>query len=224
MIWNARSVNWGGGVIVTVLVAVLFVSKWIVRHLRNIVMPFALLQSWTNKPWFFYYDDRNWSVMKSFMNETYVVACTRISVSNELVFISLSSRSLLWKWVSTRWLMLWILFGAALSVYDKDTFPFQFQLLVKCNEWWWKVVHLNADLAHRTTITKMYDNVCDNNICNADGCIEWLLAWLLLCCGSCDLPDVISTPKKRQDDGGTDDWTRFTIWVIVLSWTVNAFW
>jgi len=97
---------------------------------------------------------------------------------------------------------------------------------------WWNVmsgdekwfIWTQADLAHRTTITKMYDNVCDNNICNADGCIEWLLAWLLLCCGSCDLPDVISTPKKRQDDGGTDDWTRFTIWVIVLSWTVNAFW
>lgn len=48
MIWNAESVNWGGGVIVTVLVAVLFVSKWMVRHPRNIVMPFALLQSWTS--------------------------------------------------------------------------------------------------------------------------------------------------------------------------------
>lgn len=217
MIWNAESVIWGGrgNCNCACCRAVCFKVNGSTPSQHSYAVR---LTSVVDKPWFlFCYDDRNWSVMKSFMNETYVVACTRISVSNELVFMSTWSRSLLWKWVSTGWLMLWILFRAPLYVYDKDTFQFQFQLLVKCNECWWKVVYLNADLAHRTTITKKYDNVCDNNICNADGCLEWLLAWLLLCCGSCDLPDVISTPNKRQDDGGTNDLTRFTIWVIVLS-------
>lgn len=44
----------GGGVIITVLFSVLFISKWQVEHIRNILVPLAyLLQSWTSRGCFF---------------------------------------------------------------------------------------------------------------------------------------------------------------------------